>query len=307
MKFFQDQIYAAIHDQKKEDEYTRHFDTHNEQAFRQLNDRGYGIYITANSFNGGFRNKGTLKKLNAIVGDLDIAKSSKHMPIEEKDEKKRRILINLRKYCPPSWVVITKNGIQPWYLIDEEKIDKHTLQLYEGVMCGLIDLSIEFGGLGDEAKDVTRLWRMPGYLHQKSEPFQISEMEGNNHAWELETLKEFFWREPKKEKIYSGGDSDNPLWREMDKIDIREIVIRAGAELGDKIEFGKDGHLILNGERRGTFVGRGGRCIATQSSVYPIKGNRVTVVADMLKMSRHQAVQWICREFDTDPRIKLYG
>jgi hypothetical protein len=307
MKTFPNQIYAAIYEGGKTKP-VKHFQCFDALRFKQLNEEGFAIYVTSNSFDG-VRKKGSLKKLNAIVGDLDIAKDTDDLSPEEKEERKQRVLSDLQKYCPPSCVVITKNGIQPWYFLDEDKIDSETLQLYEGVMCGLIDLSMEIGCMGDETKDVARLWRLPGYLHQKSDPFEITEVAGNGHLWELRDLKEFFWRDAVEETTnpHAATQSDNPLWQEMNKIDIREIVIRAGKQSGREIKFGKDGHMILNGERRGTFIGTGGDFIATQSSVDPIKGNRVTVVADMLNITNREAVQWICHQFDKDPRWEMYG
>lgn len=309
MKFFPDQIYAAIHEKDKA-KHVVHFSRSDDQRFRQLNQQGYGIYVTANSFNGA-RKKQSLLKLNAVVGDLDVAKDSGDTTEETREECKLALIEKLNKYCPPSWTVITKNGIQPWYLIDEDKRDENTLKLYEGVMCGLIDVSKGIGGLGDETKDVSRLWRVPGYVHNKSAPFDITEIPGNGHVWELEDLREFFWREPKnthasKGRTYS-PTSDIPLWRELSKIDIKDVVIRAGIESGRDIHFGRDGHMVLNGERRGTFIGTGGDFIATQSSVDPIKGNRVTVVANMLKIPNGEAVVWLCNTYDKDPRWKLYG
>ncbi|MFH1766820.1 MAG: hypothetical protein ABH826_01870 [Patescibacteria group bacterium] len=306
MHFFKGQLFAAIHDKDK----TRkvfHFSAINTAKFNTLNKQGYGLYFTANSFKNS-RKKENLVRMNAIVGDLDVAKDEDQLDSEELIERKETLMNALNKYCPPSWVVITKNGIQPWYFIDEDRLDNSTIQLYEGVTCGLIDLSKEYGALGDEVKDVARLWRIPGFWHQKSDPFLITEVPGNKHLWALTDLKDFFWREPvehKKQMRYF-RQSNNPLYCEIDKIDIRQIVIRAGKQLGRKIEFGKDDHLILDDERRGTFIGTGGQFIATQSSVFPIKGNRITVVANMLGISNKEAIIWICEQFDNDPRKKRY-
>jgi hypothetical protein len=306
MRYFPTQIFAAIHEKDKSKP-ARHFSKQDCTEFKKLNEKGFGIYMTANSFLGG-RKKENLLRLNAIVGDLDVAKNSENLSLSELKTRKQTLLDKLTDYCPPSLTVITKNGIQPWYFINETQTNDKTLKLFEGVACGLIDLTKELGSLGDEVKDVSRLWRLPGYLHQKSEPFEVTEFAGNNHTWQLLDLKDFFWREPQELKpTETVSTSTNPLWREMEKIDIRDIVIHAGKASGRKIEFGKDGHMILNGERRGTFIGTGGGFIATQSSVDPIKGNRITVVASMLKISNYKALQWICENFDKDPRWKLYG
>jgi hypothetical protein len=307
MKHFQNQIYAAIREQGKK--HVLHFQNFDKQKMQSLNGQGYGIYITANSFDGK-RSKDTLIKLNAVVGDLDVAKDSENVASDELDNRKKELVDTLSHYCPPSYIVSTKNGIQPWYYIDEDRIDPETINQYVGVMSGLIDISKEMGGLGDETKDVARLWRMPEYLHQKSAPYLVKGMEGSGHVWALSDLKSFFWREileSQKQAIRFYKKTGNPLLDEMKKIDIREIVMRAGEELGDRITFGKDNHLILNGERRGTFLGPDGDYIATQSSVYPIKGNHVTVVACMLGISNYKAVQWICDRFDENPLKKIYG
>lgn len=202
MKQFNAQVFAVIHDfdhSRRVVHYTQ-FDL---EKFTQMNEQGFGIFVTANSFNGR-RNTNQLTKLNAVVGDLDIAKDDEQLSEDELNDRKNKLLHALEQYCPASSVVITKNGIQPWYYISEDDVEQGTIRLYTGVTGGLIDVSKKFGALGDEVKDVARLWRVPGFLHQKSEPFLVHEKAGNEHVWTLADLAQFFWREP--EKVIEGNN-----------------------------------------------------------------------------------------------------
>ncbi len=282
-----------------------------------LNEHGYGIYFSINSFNKR-RTGENLIKLNAVYADIDIAKEGDGTGSEELERRKQAMIEVLKNYCEPSVTIVTKNGIQPLWYIDEDKVDEETIKMYKSVIEGVIEFSIEHGGLGDNVKDVSRILRLPGYFHKKSIPFMIRELNGSGHRWNLLDLKNFFWKDPiikmnacngvvKNNCKKKNNDESDPLWKEIDKIDIREIVIRAGAQAGLKIEFGRDNHLILNGERRGTFVSSNRQFINTQSSVFPLEGNRVMVAAKLLGVSNYEAVRWICNSFDNDIRLELYG
>jgi hypothetical protein len=291
----------------------------NEAYLRGLNNESYyGIFETANSFFATQeqlselaikkgkesitkRNKEFLTCLNEVFGDLDVCKESDKLPEEERERRKRELKEAIEKYCPASVYVITKNGLQPRWLINEPNIDEFTQQKYVNVTNGIIEWSKQNGAKGDPVKDVTRVLRKPGYYHHKSDPYLITEEKGNDKIYTLDELSNYFWFEPQfklESSMQSGSDS---AFNKVDALDIRQVVIDAWREKGNDAQFDKDDHLIVDGKMTATFKGRqGGNYMATTSSDYPAKGNSVTYVAETLKISTKEAFKWLCRKYNID-------
>jgi hypothetical protein len=295
MKHFPGQIFAAIHDQNK-NEYVRHFPSYNESKFRKLNEGGFGIYFSINSFNEG-RGKENLIRLNAVYADIDIAKNDDGTSAEKREELKQQMISDLYSHCEPSMTIVTKNGIQPLWYIDEDSISAETVTRYKNVIQGIIQFSIEKGGLGDDVKDVSRVLRLPTYLHQKSDPYEVIELKGNNHVWALTDLALYF---PFTKEIASPTPLEyphDPQWNKLNDIPIELVAQRLGPATGHDISVGPDRNLIVDGERRGTFIGSDGNFIATSSSVYTHQGTPVTYTASVLGCSIQEAKEWLCKEF----------
>jgi len=296
MKHFRNQIYAAIHDQKNE--HVRHFQSYDESTLRELNVKGFGIFFSVNSFDGK-RRKDDLTCLNAVYADIDIAKDGDGTSPEKREELKERMINALTSHCEPSVIIETKNGIQPLWYIDEESITAETITLYQEVIQGVIEFSLEHGGLGDNVKDVARVLRLPSFLHQKSDPYKILELEGSNHVWVLSDLQMYFPVAKKASNTSSNKYSDDPLWDALNSIPIEQVAQRLGSATGHDITVGSDRNLVVDSERRGTFKGSSGNFIATASSVYPHKGNPVTYTASVLGCSIREAKKWLSDEFKT--------
>jgi hypothetical protein len=289
-----------------------------EDYLKELNGKGFGIFQTANSFfattdqleKTGFktkRHKEFISSLNEVFGDLDICKDTDNLPGEERDRLKNQLMGAINNYCPASVYVITKNGLQPRWWLMEPNIDEVTQQKYVNITNGIIEWSKQNGAKGDPVKDVTRVLRKPGYYHHKSEPYLVTEENGNGKTYTLDELKKYFWSEPVV-KVYGPVEKESDLsYNQIDSLDIRQVVIDVWKEKGGEASFDKDDHLIIDGAVTATFAGRlgEGNYIATSSSDYPAKGNAVTYVAETLGISRKEAFKWICKKYNINNKPKL--
>ncbi len=280
----------------------------------QLNSQGYGIFETVNEFNATneqlkFNNHKTkrqkeyLTKLCAVYADLDISKDEDQLAENERESSKEKLINAIEAYCPATYYIITKNGVQPIWTINESSIDQPTQEKYRGVIEGIIEWTKQYGNKGDPVKDVTRLLRVPGYYHLKSEPYLITQREGNGKTYTLDELKTYFWIEQKTESAKeSYSQSENPVYNAINRMDIRQVVSDAWAEKENRAEFDSNNHLWIDGVKTATFVGRkgDGNYMATTSSDYPAKGNAVTYVADTLGVSNKEAFKWLIGKYNLE-------
>ncbi len=191
---------------------------------KELNEKGYGNFETANCFAATEkelnelrsklkkpyltkRRKEFLSKLNEVFADVDVCKDSDGMPVEEREKRKRELITAFDNHCSASVYVITKNGLQPKWFIDEDKIDEETQTKYINIINGVIEFSKKHGAMGDPVKDVTRILRIPGYYHLKSDPYLITEEKGNEKIYTLDELKSFFWVEGKSKSANNNSQS----------------------------------------------------------------------------------------------------
>ncbi|OGG47009.1 hypothetical protein A2671_00505 [Candidatus Kaiserbacteria bacterium RIFCSPHIGHO2_01_FULL_49_13] len=282
---------------------------------KKLNKEGYGIFETANSFFATDeqlkaktfktkRHKEFLVRLNEVFADLDICKDDEGLAVEEREKRKKELKDAIGAYCPASVYVITKNGLQPRWWLDEEKVDLATQYKYVNITNGIIQWSIQKGAKGDPVKDVTRVLRKAGYYHLKSDPYLVSEERGCGRAYTLDELQSKFRYEPPQQKsnrneFSAPSKGQGTIFQQVAALPIEKIVIDVWSAKGHTTSFDKDGHLIIDGAVTATFKGRhgDGNYIATTSGDYPAKGNAVTYVAETLGISRSEAFKKICSQY----------
>lgn len=132
---------------------------------------GFGIFFTVNGFSGGKRTNETLTNLNGFFCDIDYPHK-----IDRTDEAihqyKQDLLMELYDGgCLPTYIVETKNGLhvywlfqKPVYLKDLNPDQQERLKvLYRDVEEAILK---RFDG-DPAAKDVARVLRVPGTIHQK--------------------------------------------------------------------------------------------------------------------------------------------
>lgn len=268
----------------------------NHEQLLELNSLGYGVFETVNSFTGDKRRKENLLSLDAVYADMDVCKDSDGTPEKEREERKEKLKNAVDAYYPPSVYVVTKNGFQPKWWIDEPYVDEQTQQKYVNIVSGIIEFSKEVGSMGDPVKDVSRILRMPGYYHMKSDPYLVTEVAGSGKVYTLDELQKYFWKDS------STKVSSRPIARNfIDEIDIRIVVIDVWKEKGHIASFDKHDHLVIDGVVTATFKDHLGKnFIATSSSDYPAKGNAVTYVAETLGISTKDAYKWLVNKYGKD-------
>ncbi len=295
LQHFVSPIFQTFKDNQKANGYAKVFDVKDEAEFEKLNKAGCGIYFTPNGFKGG-RKIDNLVKLNAVYADLDLAKEGNgSVTIEEK----KPLVKALRDKFDPNFIIDTKNGIQPIWLIDEDKIDKEVQDKYRNVINGIIEWSKTKGAMGDKVKDVTRVLRLPGYYHMKNKPYLCKVFTAHDRKVKLDDLKEKFpYEEDRIEIKYNNNFKRGLVLHEIDMINFQELVVRAFANVGRTASFDKQNRLILDGRLTGTFQGKNGdRNYLASTSHEPFNGNRITVVADILGCTNKEAFSWIKEEY----------
>jgi hypothetical protein len=122
--------------------------------------RGAGIYASVNGMKDG-RNKKSVTQLRAYYVDLDGLKNEAH--------KNYKAFELLNQKTPPSAIVRSKNGLHAYYYTKDPVPSDP--QDFTRVIEGLIE---NLGGC-PRTKDISRVLRLPGFLHMKdpSDPYLV--------------------------------------------------------------------------------------------------------------------------------------
>ena len=299
---FPDTIFQVFKDKGK-DMKPQQFTEYDQAKFRKLNEHNFGIYFTPNGFKGK-RQKKNLSKLNAVFADLDIAKTGDESTEKERDTAKLKVMKWLKATLIPHVIIITRNGLQAIWLIDEDRL-LDAEEEYKDIIEGIIYQSTKVGCAGDHVKDVSRVLRLPGYFHMKQEPFRCSTLLNQIPRYKLSDFPDAF---PQKEKpvIYSKQPKNrlNLYHKTIDDIDFQELIIAAYLSTGVKAEFDSKGRVIEDGRLTGTFQGKNGdRRFLASTSHDPKEGNQITAVAAIKGCTNKEAVTWIKEEFDLEEKV----
>lgn len=306
-------IVVVLDDRKRTPE-CKTFYEKDEVLLNQLNSEGWGIFWAVNEFNvseeemkaKGFktkRNDGLCSNLRFVYSDLDIAKAGDGQTREIKQQKKMDLYAALLEKCEPSKIIETSNGLQPLWKLKPQKISESLKIQYKKVIKGVIKWSKTFNCKADGVFDTTRILRFPNYYHQKEEPFLCQVNYESKKTYSLDELEKLFPFEEKQIVIQQLANiNSNPVFEAIGQINFQELIIRAFASVGRPVSFDKSGHLIDPvGKTTGTFLGRNGnRDYLASSSHEPFRGNRITAIADILKIDYSDAYKWICKEYNLD-------
>lgn len=167
LSHFNDTVFRFIDESKK----TRNA-VNADQYREDLNLKyGYGAFFTVNGFDKSPKRE-NLSVLNSFFADIDGISDSSKIPLD----------------IEPTYIIRTKNGFHLYWMLDEPIFRKEipdeaewqrTLLEYEEIELALI---VKVGG-DKNAKDVTRVLRVPGSTHWKDpkDPFRIT-IQLENHA-----------------------------------------------------------------------------------------------------------------------------
>jgi hypothetical protein len=115
-----------------------------------LNDKGADIFVMPNEGDGHGRKEENVIRIRAFYLDLDGS------PLEPV----------LAWELPPHIIIETSAGrYQAYWLVRDCPVDKKLFSTIQVALCN------RFGGDPAVTKDLCRVMRMPGFIHQKNEPF----------------------------------------------------------------------------------------------------------------------------------------
>lgn len=137
------------------------------------NRKGWGIFWSVNDFDGARRIE-NLTRINAWAVDMDEG---------EKPEQWQRIK---KSPLTPSHVVETKRGFQVYWRAKDPKA-KHWNSL-------VLDRLVPWFGADKNARDLARILRVPGYLHQKdpTSPFKVRTVHVKDVAYSEQDIADHF-------------------------------------------------------------------------------------------------------------------
>ncbi|MFH1863498.1 MAG: DnaB-like helicase C-terminal domain-containing protein [bacterium] len=314
LKDFTGSVFQTFHDRKEDylagekdqctcklsPQCTRVHLTYNDQLFKKLNAGNIGIYFTPNFFTGG-RKIENLIKLNSVFGDLDVAKEGDGQIPQQVKDKKTVLWVALMKLdLKPNFIIVTKNGLQPLWLIEESITDEDTQKQFISVVQGVTEWSKGYGAAGDKVKDIPRVLRLAGYNHCKGGPFEIKAYKFHEDKYTLQDLAKlfpYFDYEVIKADNAKTKDLNDPL----KDIDIKDVVIRAYKEIGEQdAYFDRSGRIVLSRGVTGAFQGKNDdrQYIASTSGTEPA-GNKVTFVSKLFDWGDYKrAFKWIVEQFN---------
>ncbi len=289
-------MFAAFCD-RKERPVKYHKKEYAPELFKELNDDRYGIFFSVNGV-GKTRKNDDITKLNAVFGDFDVAKDGDGKTLEEITESKKYLFLQLLKEPQqPNIITATKNGLQPFWLLEDGEDD---MEIYSKIENGLIEWSKFQGCAGDAVKDFARVLRLPGYNHMKSEPFKIKSYLIHEKKHKLEDLhKQYPFIEPTHDQRKEFSNNNNVL----DKVDIRDVVREVYKEYKNiNILFDYQNRICFDDEKTGltgAFIGDNGESqfVGSTSSHVP-DGNKVTFTAKVFDISNKEAFSWLLDRFN---------
>lgn len=160
-------VFVGIHDRKQGEPFTV-MGTLKEQRdlLRTWEQRGYGVFACVNESRNRSRKTRDILRVRALFIDYD-----------DKNEK-REFNYDLE----PSLIVETSPGKHHVYWYGEVDTTKFTA--YQKIL-------ISRFGSDDKICDLSRIMRVPGFLHQKAEPFMVRVIGGNERVYSELDLTEF--------------------------------------------------------------------------------------------------------------------
>jgi len=173
--YFPNTVYAYIPDHD-----TDRPIIHSEVLNLENQKTGYGIFFSVNGFSGGRRISENLTNFNAFFCDIDYPDKVNKTAQKIKDYKQDMLMELIANELPiPTYITETKNGLHVFWILEKPiYLSELNPEQQENIRIKYreIEESILKHFDGDPgAKDVARVLRVPGTLHQKDKdaPFEV--------------------------------------------------------------------------------------------------------------------------------------
>lgn len=226
-------------------------DDEREYRAREWNRKGFGIFWTVNDFNGARRIE-NLTRINAWAVDIDAGTKSE-----------MRAKLNSSPVVP-SKVVETKRGYQAYFNAKDAK-PEHWNAI-------LLDRLVPFFGADKNARDLARILRVPGFLHQKDpkDPYLVKEVHRHEVAYTEEQIANAF-PAPRKaaedrqkhaaaKRQHGGGDD---FWERVWNLDCEDGLRRLSGVTGESYTFkgvrSGNRNIYVDGKGTSCWIDRNGR------------------------------------------------
>lgn len=190
---------------------------HKERLVR-LNKKDAGIFFTVNETEGTGRKAENIIKVRALYADFDNADPNRSFEYE----------------LPPSAIIESSPGKHHLYwLVDDFPLEEFTE--YQSKLISLLDSD-------PKIKDLPRVMRVPGFYHNKAEPFMVRELPASGNKYTAEELKEWIdgtlelFGTPKKEKPVPKTEP-----RESAPIAYSDSAVRELKMLATQLEYAEEG------------------------------------------------------------------
>lgn len=299
---FPNQVYVRIHDKKLVPGAVQ-FQKYDEETFKKYNVLDWGIYFTPNSFRSVTaeehranktlqnRNERYLEKINFVYGDLDVCKQDEGVSATVIADRKFALLSALQAHVPPTYVIDTRNGLQPLWRVNTA-MDKTTCLQAKKVMQGIVDWSMKHGGMGDAVYDLARVLRLPNFEHRKGDPYlcQVVFTDESQYVYNLDEL----------EKYFPSVSKDTAPQKTIDSLDIATVLRDVAATKGITVTYRKlhDGsqRILENGKETSGFISSRGNFVYSPSGK-DRKGGCVKIVQFYLNCNYAKAKEWLEKKY----------
>ena len=224
---------------------------HFDQA-QEFNSRGYGIFQTVNDFRGA-RKIINLTRINAWALDIDQG---------TKAEMRGRIESGL----VPTMVVETKRGYHVYFKAKNARFE-HWKAIMEHRL-------IPFYKADQNAKDITRILRMPGFFHMKNpdEPFLVRKIWDWKVSYTEIQVAQFYSvsKEKQKQEIHDiarrSTKKSDVFWEWIWNLDCENALMRLSGKHfvnGEVYSFKQNGsgtkNIFVDGKSTSCWIDREGR------------------------------------------------
>lgn len=155
---------------------------------------GAGIFWSVNpQIDENQRGINNTKELLRIGLDCDVAKEKQGLSVNELEALKLGLLNKLKNLViPPSGINETKNGLHPyWQFTRAVSIPEGKTEQANEFYKSLIENFSKVTGITSEADNISRVLRLPGYLHLKNpnDPFLVREIYPDGTTCDFEEFK----------------------------------------------------------------------------------------------------------------------
>lgn len=282
----------------------RHFE-YDEEMARALQKSGAGLYWCLNP---GERTVATTTHIARVALDLDVCKEGDNKTPEEVEIAKANLAVKLGDMeIPPSAIIETKNGLQPYWILDnplplanEEERKIFNSVDYKRLLQGL-DKVI---GIKNERPDICGVFRLPGSLHLKNpdQPFEIK-VTGNGTPVDTKQFFETYMvplesTDPERAQAadkLSTHTTDENSYLNVPIVDFLAKLSGDPIVNGEVYEFTANNketlNIIINGKETGQWID------LKQNTIGSAKGGASVTIANWIAyygvLDKDQAIAWL--------------